>query len=51
MVIKQHMKEKYQKSGFNFERVKHLMGSVETGVSDLAQDHKRYLAEVFKGDK
>ncbi|MBI5788304.1 MAG: hypothetical protein HZA78_05560 [Candidatus Schekmanbacteria bacterium] len=51
MVIKHHVKEKYQKAGFNFERVKHLIGSVETGVSDLAQNHKKYLDEVFKGDK
>ncbi len=51
MLIKQHIKEKYQKAGFNFERVKHLIGSVETGVSDLAQNHKKYLDEVFKGDK
>ncbi len=51
MVIKQHVKEKYQKSGFDFERVKHLVGSVETGIPDLAENHKKYLAEAFKGDK
>ncbi len=51
MVIKQHVKEKYQKSGFNFERIKHLTGSVETGLDDLAQNHKKYLSEAFKSDK
>ena len=43
MLIKEHFREKRQNTGFSFERVRHLLGSIETGIDDFAQNHEKYL--------
>ncbi len=31
-----------------YEHVKHLMGSIHTGISDLGASHRKYLIRKFK---
>jgi metal-responsive CopG/Arc/MetJ family transcriptional regulator len=33
-----------------YDRVKHLLGSVESGVSDLGTNHRHHLVERFRRD-
>ena len=34
-----------------FGKVQHLLGIVESGVSDLGQHHRKYLVEKIKSDR
>lgn len=33
-----------------YERVRHLVGSVSSGIPDLGSDHRRHLIQRFKRD-
>ncbi len=34
-----------------YEKVQHLLGIVESGVSDLGQHHRKYLVEKIKSGR
>jgi predicted DNA-binding protein len=49
LAIKQFLDEHLAKdSRTPFEKVKHLLGSTESGIKDLGQEHRRYLVAKIK---
>ena len=46
MAITQYFFE--QKPESSYEKVKHLIGSVSTGIGDLAEHHQNYLRKRIK---
>ena len=49
MAIKKFIEEYSDNSVKPFEKVKHLLGVVESGVSDLGQRHRNHLLKKIKG--
>jgi metal-responsive CopG/Arc/MetJ family transcriptional regulator len=50
MAIKKFIEEYNDSTGKPFVKVKHLLGIVESGVSDLGQRHRHHLLKKIKGD-
>jgi hypothetical protein len=49
LALKQFLDEHLAKdSRTPFEKVKHLLGSTESGIKDLGQEHRRYLVAKIK---
>ena len=48
MAIKKFIDEYYDNSEKPFTKVKHLLGVVESGVTDLGQRHRNHLIENNK---
>jgi antitoxin component of RelBE/YafQ-DinJ toxin-antitoxin module len=49
LALKQFLDEHLAKdSRTPFEKVKHLLGSTESGIKDLGQEHRRYLVARIK---
>jgi metal-responsive CopG/Arc/MetJ family transcriptional regulator len=41
--------DEFQEDGLRpYEKVKNLLGAVETGIPDLGSDHRKYLLERIK---
>jgi hypothetical protein len=50
MAIRSYI-EKYEESESNpFSKVKSLIGIAESGITDLGQNHRKYLIEKIKAD-
>ena len=39
--------EQEQETGFDYEKVKHLIGSVDSGIDDLGSNHEEHLRKIF----
>ena len=37
-----------EETDYPYERVKHLIGSISTGISDLGANHREHLIKKFK---
>jgi antitoxin component of RelBE/YafQ-DinJ toxin-antitoxin module len=49
LALKQFLDEHFSKdSRTPFEKVKHLLGSTESGIKDLGQEHRRYLVAKIR---
>jgi len=46
---KKGIKRKIVLSGKPYEKVKNLIGSVSTGISDLGEKHRKHLLRKFRG--
>ena len=42
------LKKTEQETGFDYEKVKHLIGSEDSGIDDLGSNHEEHLREIFK---
>jgi hypothetical protein len=51
LALKQFLDENLEKdSRTPFEKIRHLLGSAESGIKDLGQEHRRHLiAKLRKG--
>ncbi|MGA1825241.1 MAG: ribbon-helix-helix protein, CopG family [bacterium] len=34
-------------TGFDYEKIKHLIGSIDSGIDDLGSNHEEHLREIF----
>ena len=50
MAIKNFIEEYSDSTVKPFDKVKHLLGVVESGVPDLGQRHRKHLIRKIKGD-
>lgn len=45
----QKFADEFEENGIRpYEKVKNLLGTVETGISDLGSDHRKHLLELIK---
>ncbi len=51
MAIKKFIEEYNVSTAKPFNKIKHLLGTVESGVSDLGQRHREHLLKKMKGDR
>lgn len=49
MAIKKFIEEYNVSTAKPFNKIKHLLGAVESGVSDLGQGHRKHLIKKIKG--
>ena len=50
MAINKFLEEYDAKTIKPFDKIKHLLGVAESGVSDLGQRHREYLLKKIKGN-
>ena len=36
-----------QETRFDYEKIKHLIGSVDSGIDDLGSNHEKHLRKIF----
>ena len=51
MAITKFIEEYNVSTAKPFNKIKHLLGAVESGVPDLGQRHREYLLKKIKGDR
>ena len=51
IAIKKFIEEYNDSTVKPFDKVKHLLGIVESGVPDLGQRHREHLLKKIKGDR
>jgi hypothetical protein len=49
LAIKEFIASHPSKSEYPFSKVKSLIGVAESGISDLGQNHRKYLVERIRG--
>ena len=48
MALEEFLGEKGTRRGYPADRVRHLIGSLESGIPDLAERHRAYVLESIK---
>ncbi len=52
MALKKYLNENEIREAVSpYERAKHLIGVAESGLTDLGQNHRRYMIEIIKGSR